>query len=184
MKPLRGVRFAKALSTIAATLVFAGAAQGAAPLRDVVSLDFTYPSTYWTNLCGVPVIYTVTGTIRVISQPGSRVAHEIDTLGDFKQVLSSPNTGGSFTQILGPTKIDYPDGISIGATARVSFLGVGSSAPGVTETGRYVYDGDIAYILSGLPAVELFGPISGAGRDPLTRDRDAYDAAACAALQG
>ena len=91
----------------AATLcIVAGAtAISAAPIRDVIQINETYPSSYWNVVCDLPeVIYKVTGTLRIKVHAGAHGAKEIDTVSDFKQVFVAPSTGGSFTQILGASK--------------------------------------------------------------------------------
>jgi hypothetical protein len=176
MNSTLSVRGAKSFGVLLA-LAFAGAAHGGAPVKEEAEVDLTDQSTRWSDLCGFEVDYVVSGKLRVSFQPGSNVAHEVDTFPGFKQVLVAPSTGGSFTQILGPTRVEYPDGVFIGAYARVTFLGKGYSTPGYSEAGRYVYAGQVFLILDGVPLVDWTDPISSSGHDPLHDDTEAYYAA-------
>jgi len=167
---------------VGASLAFVGAVQADAPFRDVEHVDQTFLSNFWTAECGFDVLRTQIGTARFTlhTQPGS--AHEIDTFSDWTETLSAPSTGRSFKQIVGPVRTGYPEGIFVGAPARIIFLGNGSSVPGLTEAGRYVYEAEVVFVLGGVPVTDVFAPISTAGHDPLDDDFDAYVEAGCAAL--
>jgi hypothetical protein len=155
-------------------------ARADAPTSYVQQVDETFPSAFWTSACGVLVLRHQSGALRVSIHQGASSAHEIDTFADWTDTITAPSTGRSFTQASGPVRTDSPDGIYLGAPARITYLGRELSAPGLPQdAGREVYSAEVTFISDGLPFTEITGFESVHGH---FNDFDDYIAAGRAAL--
>ena len=187
----RPSRVALAASTVLATGLIALAAcmsaTAAPPTREVSAIDFTFRSTSWSARCGIPVYEHQQGTaISALFSSGGRVSKEIDTSAGLKTTYFSPTaaggTGGSFTAVSSATlKTTFPDGVSISATAQLTFSGLQILLPGLPQAGRDVYQGEVAYISpDGIPLTDLTGFVSENGH---FNDFQTEVAALCGALE-
>jgi hypothetical protein len=162
------------------TVLSAAVADAAAPVMIVERVDVTFPSHFWTTSCGFSVLRHQVGTARVLVQQTSGSAFEMDTVSDWTETLIAPSTGKSFVQRHGPVRYQYPQGIFVGAPARLIELGLELSVPGLpAEAGRMVFEGEIVFIDGGIPFIDVTDFVSSVGH---FNDPAAYVAAGCAAL--
>jgi hypothetical protein len=169
----------------AMVLCVGGVAHADRPVQVTEELDFTFPSGFWTRMCGFVVFQTVQGTLHVsLHTAPDGLVREIDTFPSLSFQLSAPSTGGAFSYPLGPVIFEYPDGVYVGAPSVVTTLGLHRRVPGLpAEAGRTVFEGVVVFVdEAGVPVVD-FGPPAIVEHGNVN-DLTAMIVGACAALSG
>jgi len=155
-------------------------ASGAQRYTDTV--DFTYPLGYYSQLCGFPVQFRLSGAIdsTIFFDRSGSVVREVDTQPGAKETFSSPY--GSFSFPFASTLVTtYTNGAAVGSPAVATGEGLGGKVPGIpADAGQITYQGVVVdESPSGIPIVGFAGVLSMHGH---ANDPAAADAAICAAL--
>ena len=172
------------LVVAAAVLTMTTAASAAPPRIVTTEVNFSFPDSYLTQLCGVQVEFFHVGTLRsklYFNREGA-VTREIDTSQRDRFGWRSPTTGHSVQIPFATTMVtDYPTGAAVGSPATVTGSGLSLKVPGLpAEAGRAVFAGHVVAInADGVPIVAFDKLVSITGH---SNDPDAVDAAICAAL--
>lgn len=172
----RTLALAAALATGA--LILPAAAPAGPPLTDRYPVEAEFDSVELSDACGLPVTIAFVGTfaIKVFTAPDGSV-REIDTQPGTKVTFSSA-TGSSALPFSASLHADYPEGVAIGAPARLSLTGrsFGTDDLAGPGSGRLVLEGTVVAVEDGFPFTRFTELISTSGQ--FTRDT----ARICAAL--
>ena len=178
----------------AATALSLLASEGAAspPTRFSFDIDDTFPSSFLSDFCGIPVRIRVQGSVTVtihFDKTGTQVVRELDTVpGGLAVTRSSPadepgGTGKSFTTVEhASSTFLYPEGTAVGDPAIIIATGLQRvTGPGTPRVvGRQVFEAEVIGVTpEGIPVAEPVGVISESGQ---FGDPEAFFQAICDAL--
>jgi hypothetical protein len=175
--------------SLTATVVVCGMAGnvGAAPPRIVTTeVDFSFPDSYLTDLCGIEVEFFNVGTLNsklFVDQSGT-IVREVDTTQGDRFGWFSPETGRTVEFPNAAMLVtDYPNGTAVGSPATTTGSGLSGKVPGVpADAGSAVFAGHVAFLdPDGVPIVAFDQLVSIKGH---TNAPEAFEAALCAALSG
>jgi hypothetical protein len=161
------------------------AAQATPPSHFSEPVNISFPNSYYTDLCGFPVVQTLAGTLNttLLYDRSGSIISEVDTQPRTTWSFSSPTSGKSFSwRLAAMLRTDYTNGAALGSDATSYGSGLGIKVPGVpaADSGRIVFDAVVVDSTPyGVPIVAFEGVLSVSGHES---DADAVDAAICAAL--
>jgi hypothetical protein len=157
-------------------------AAAAEPRRVRDTVDVSYPLDYYTQLCGFPVRFRLSGPIDslLFFDRSGAIVREVDTQPGATQTFSSPY--GSFSFPFATTlRTTYTDGAAVGSSAVATGSGLAGKVPGIpADAGQITYEGVVVAISpAGIPIVGFSGIMSTHGH---ANDPAVFDAAICNAL--
>lgn len=173
---MRGHAPFAAVGSLAILFLFAAVGMAGPPSRSSFEVDATFPHSFLTARCGVPVFAHIeaSGTTTLFyDQSGTAVIRELDTVaGGFRVTLFSlieaGGTGNSLSFVqYGMITYTYPEGTDIGDPAIVTTVGPAGLAPpgGPSSVGREVADGEIVgFTPEGVPIVVSVAVVSQSGQ--------------------
>jgi len=178
-----GTMTRRTLLAIAALAVTASPAMATQPERVADSVTFTAPLAYYTNRCGVPVRFTLSGRIDsdLFYDQSGTIVREVDTQPGATQTFSSPYHSFSFpfASVLHTT---YSNGASVGSDAVSTGEGLAGKIPGIpADAGSITYQAQVEGTSpAGIPIVGFEGILAMRGHG---NDADQADNAICDALK-
>ena len=170
--------------TVVAVLALPVVVSAAQPTVRTYEIDDIWPSGGLTARCGFDVFHTAIGTMHSSNHDVAAAVLELDRFeGTFG--LYAPSSEKSLTFHVGVERWEYPEGLYLGAPARVTFTGLAAphAAGYAAPAGETTFEGVVLFIdPNGFGYVDLFDP-SGHGSDYSWRyDFDAWADSLCGAL--
>jgi len=173
------------VAALAATVALTAApAHAAPPSHFAEPINLTYQEDYLTDFCGIPVFFTLAGTLKTtLRYDGSgAIIAEVDTQPGATLSFTAPTTGKSFSfPFAAILHTDYTDGAALGSDAVAYGSGLSLKVPGISaHAGRVAFSAIVVDKTPyGVPIVAFTGVIFWAGHE---NDPDTVDAAFCSAL--
>jgi hypothetical protein len=109
--------------------------------------------------CGFDIFEHVTATISVtfFTDQNGTIVRAYEIWSDARNTWFAPSLGTSYSYpVNGATRVDFPQGVSIGAPVIVDWAFLLQKIPGErAEAGRIVWEGEVAFITpEGIPLYE------------------------------